>query len=142
MPRSSRYFTEYLAPNYNPSSLFFDPVTPGEIERKILLIPKNKTYGLYSCPIRILTEARCVVSGPLSIIINISVQKGIFPSKLKKAKVVPVYKNDETEPGNYRPISLLSIFNRIFEKLMYHRLKPYLGKNDILFKSQYGFREN
>ena len=36
----------------------------------------------------------------------------------------------------------LSIFNRIFEKLMYHRLKSYLGKNDILFKSQYGFREN
>ena len=102
-----------------------------------------KTYGLYSCPIRILTDTRCVISGPLSIIINISVQKGIFPSKLKKAKVVPVYKNDdETEPGNYRPISLLSIFNRIFEKLMYHRLKSYLGKNDILFKSQYGFREN
>ena len=66
-----------------------------------------------------------------------------FWFKLKKAKVVPVYKNDdETEPGNYRPISLLSIFNRIFEKLMYHRLKSYLGKNDILFKSQYGFREN
>ena len=61
----------------------------------------------------------------------------------KKAKVVPVYKNDdETESGNYRPISLLSTFNRIFEKLMYHRLKSYLGKNDILFKSQYGLREN
>ena len=132
-----------MSPNYNPSSFFFDPVTPEEIERDILLIPKNKTYGLYSCPIRILTDARCVISGPLSIIINISVQKGIFPSKLKKAKVVPVYKNDdETEPGNYRPISLLSIFNRIFEKLMYHRLKSYLGSNDILFKSQYGFREN
>ena len=61
----------------------------------------------------------------------------------KKAKVVPVYKNDdETEPGNYRPISLLSIFNQIFEKLMYHRLKSYLGKNAILFKSHYGVREN
>jgi len=90
VPRSSRYFTEYLSPNYNPSSFFFDPVTPEEIEREILLIPKNKTYSLYSCPIRILTDARCVMSGPLSIIINISVQKGIFPSKLKKAKVVPV----------------------------------------------------
>ena len=132
-----------LSPNYNPSSFFFDQLTPAEIEHEILLIPKIKTYGLYSCPIRVLTEARCVISGPLSIIINISKQKGFFPPKLKKAKVVPVYKNDdETEPGNYRPISLLSIFNRIFEKLMYHRLKSYLGKNDILFKSQYGFREN
>ena len=126
VPRWSRYFTEYLSPNYNPSSFFFDPVTPEEIEREILLIPKNKTYGLYSCPIRILTDARCVISGPLSIIINISVQKGIFPSKLKKAKVVPVYKNDvETEPGNYRPISLLSIFNRIFEKLMLWHQRNY-----------------
>ena len=38
-------------------------------------------------------------------------------------------------------ISLLSIFNRIFEKLMYHRLKTFLDKNNILFNSQYGFRE-
>ena len=54
-----------------------------------------------------------------------------------------MYKNDdETEPGNYLLISLLSIFNRIFEKLMWHRLKSFLGKNDILFKSQYSFREN
>ena len=102
---------------------------PEEIEEEIHLIPKNKNYSLYSCPIRILTDARCVISGPLSIIINISVQKGIFPSKLKKAKVVPVYKNDdETKPGNYCPISLRSIFNWIYEKLIYHRLKSYLGK--------------
>ena len=105
-------------------------------------MPKNKTYGLYSCPIRILTDARCVISGLRSIIMTISVQKGVFPSKLKKAKVVPVYKNDDKpEPGNYRLISLRSIFNRIFEKLKYHRLKSFRGKNDILFKSQYGFRE-
>ena len=60
-------------------------------------------------------------------------QEGVFPSKLKQAKVIPVYKSDdETEPENYRPISLLSIFNRIFEKLMYQRLKIFLDKNDIL----------
>ena len=69
-------------------------------------------------------------------------QEGFFPSKLKQAKVIPVYKSDgETDPGNYRPISLLSIFNRIFEKLVYRQLKHFLDKNDILFKSQYGFRE-
>ena len=60
-------------------------------------------------------------------------QEGVFPSKLKQAKVIPVYKSDdETEPENHRPISLLSIFNRIFEKLMYQRLKIFLDKNDIL----------
>ena len=104
-------------------------------------MPKNKTYGLYSCPVRILTDARCVISGLRSIVMTKSVQKGVFPSKLKKAEVVHVYKNDDKpEPGNCRSISLLSIFNRIFEKLKCHGLKSFRGKNGILFKSQYGFR--
>ena len=46
--RSSRNFTEYLSPNYNPTSFFFDLVSPAGIEREILLIPTYKTYGLYS----------------------------------------------------------------------------------------------
>jgi hypothetical protein len=46
---------------------------------------------------------------------NLSIQNGVFPSKLKHAKVIPVYKDDdETDPGNYRPISLLSNFSKIF----------------------------
>ena len=99
-------------------------------------------YGLYSCPICILSGANHILSGPLADIFNMSVQKGVFPSKLKEAKVIPVYKcDDETEPGNYRPISLISVFNRIFEKLMYRRLKSFLDKNDVLFKAQYGFHE-
>ena len=123
-------------------SFFFDPVSPDDIEREILSIPKNKSYGLYSCPTRILSCAKHILSGPLADIFNMSVQKGVFPSKLKEAKVIPVYKSDdETEPGNYRPISLLSVFNRLFEKLMYHRLKSFLDINNVLFKAQYGFRE-
>lgn len=135
-------FTEYLSPNNNPNSFFFDAVSPVDIEQEILSISRNKTYGLYSCPIHILSGAKHIISGPLSSIFNISVKEGVYPSKLKQAKVIPVYKGDDvTEPGNYRPISLLSIFNIIFEKLMYHQLKAFLDKNDILFKSQYGFRE-
>ena len=60
-------------------------------------------------------------------------QEGVFPSKLKQEKVILVYKtDDETEPENYRPVSLLSIFNRIFEKLMYQPLEIFLDKNDIV----------
>ena len=131
-----------MSPNYNPNSFFFDAVSPVDIEREILSIPRNKAYGLYSCPVHILSGAKHIISGPLSNIFNISVQEGVFPSKLRQAKIIPVYKSDdETEPGNYRPISLLSIFNRIFEKLMYQRLKTFLDKNDTLTQSQYGFRE-
>jgi retron-type reverse transcriptase len=73
---------------------------------------------------------------------NHSILNGTFPSKLKHAKVVPIYKtNDELNcPGNYRPISLLSNFNRIFEKLMCKRLQNFCDKNKILYEKQYGFR--
>ena len=61
-----------------------------------------------------------ILSNPLSMLINISVESGIYPDKLKHAKVIPIFKSDdETDPSNYRPISLLSIFNRIYEKVMY-----------------------
>ena len=75
-------------------------------------------------------------------LINKSIEIGAYPSKLKHAKVVPVYKGeDKTDPNNYRPISLLSVFNKIFEKTMYRRLMDYLEINGILCDSQYGFRE-
>lgn len=86
----------------------------------------------------------CILSKPLADIIIKSLSLGVYPSKLKlkHAKVIPVYKSDdETDPGNYRPISLLSNFNRIFEKVMFKPLKMFLDQNDILFRSQYGFRD-
>ena len=50
--------------------------------------------------------------------------------------------DDETEAGNYRPISLLSVYNRVFENLINIRLSSFIYKHDILYKSQYGFRKN
>ena len=86
--------------------------------------------------------AKSILTSPLAELINLSVQSGKYPSKLKHAKVIPVYKgDDETDPNNYRPISLLSVFNRIFEKIMYNRLKSYIEDNELLFEAQYGFRE-
>ena len=64
-----------------------------------------------------------------------------LPVQLKYAKVIPVYKGeDETLPENYRPISLSSIYNCLFEKLLYRRLIKFIDKNDTLYDLQYGFR--
>ena len=142
MQASNRRFSEYLPITDYHGSFVSQPVLTKEIELEILLTPTKKTYGLYSCPTRVLKSARHIIAGPLATLINISVQKGNFPSKLKYAKIVPVYKDgDESEPCNYRPISLLSIFNRIFEKVMYNRLKSFLNKHDIFYQKQYGFRD-
>lgn len=69
-------------------------------------------------------------------------QETVYPSKLKHAKVIPVYKDhDETNLANYRPVSLLSNVNRTFEKIMFNPLKAFIAKNEILYRSQYGFRD-
>ena len=142
IPNCDNKFRHYLPRLKYNSSFVFDPVSPYEIELEIIQIPLNKSTGLYSCPTRLLKIARHVIATPLSTLINLSVENGYFPSKLKHAKIIPIFKEgDDTDPSNFRPISLLSIFNRIFEKMMCNRIKRFFDKHDIFFKSQYGFRE-
>ena len=69
-------------------------------------------------------------------------QTGIFPDKLKIAKVIALYKKGATDdPSNYRPISLLSVFSKIFEKIMHKRLCDFSEVNDISHLLQFGFRQ-
>ena len=73
--------------------------------------------------------------------INESFVRGIFPDKLKIATVIPVFKIDlTTKKSNYRPISLPSIFSKIFENVMYQRLHKFLDIYELLFNMQFGFR--
>ena len=83
-----------------------------------------------------------IVSG-LVIIFKKSSEEGRFPELLNIAKVIPILKSEErTDPSNYRPISLLSVFDRPLEKLMYNRLNPLFKKHNIFYKYQFGFRKN
>ena len=68
-------------------------------------------------------------------------QEGVFPDQMKTARVVPIHKEgSKSEVGNYRPISLLTSFSKIFEKLMHTRLLKFMDSNSSLFEKQYGFR--
>ena len=78
----------------------------------------------------------------LSSLINDSFLCGIFPNKLKLAKVTPVFKKgSRQDKANYRPISVLPIFRKIFEKAMFKRLYGYLEYYSILYPLQFGFRQ-
>ena len=67
---------------------------------------------------------------------------GVFPSVLKTAKVVPVFKKDsKLDYSNYRPISVLPNIEKILEKLMYERLSTFLNNNNIIYNLQFGFRQ-
>ena len=79
---------------------------------------------------------------PLTFLINRSFHEGIVPDEIKLAKVIPIYKSGYTmELNNYRPISVLNIFSKIFERLMYNRLINFLDKYNILYQNQFGFRQ-
>ena len=139
-PDSNTQFTEFLR-DINVNESFFNPVTPEEVELEILQTPSNKSFGLYSFPINILKSLRCILSSPLATIFNTSVRSGTFPDKLKTSKITPIFKaSEDNDPNNYRPISILSVFNRIFEKLMYNRLIQFIEHNKLLNNAQYGVR--
>ena len=73
---------------------------------------------------------------------NSSFEIGIFPEKLKLGKVNPLHKKESTKvPSNYRPISVLSVFSKIIEKLMHTRLYNFLDTFEMLYPLQFGFRE-
>ena len=83
------------------------------------------------------------IAEPISRLINYSFATGKFPDQLKIAKVCPMFKNgDNTCFANYRPISVLPSFSKIFEKVVSNRLMAFLNLHKIFFKNQYGFRQN
>ena len=127
----------------NPNSMFLAPVTPQEIETITRLLNTKKSIGPYSIPVFLLKILSIHTAQPLAKIVNLSFEIGIFPDKLKVDKVNPLYKKGTCDnPSNYRPISILSVFSKIFEKLMHQRLYKFLELFEILYPLQFGFREN
>ena len=82
------------------------------------------------------------IANQLAHVFNKSLQTGIVPDKLKIAKVIPLYKNDNPEQlNNFRPISILPCFSKIIERILYNRLYSFLTKHNIISEKQYGFRK-
>ena len=80
---------------------------------------------------------------PYVIIFNKSLEEENFPELLKISKVIPIYKGgDNDNPVNYTLISLPSIFDKIFEQIVYNRLLSFITKNKVLYEFQYGFRKS
>ena len=72
---------------------------------------------------------------------NASLLTGIVPERFKLARVIPVFKKgSQASLNNYRPIPLLSIFNKLLEKMVYNRLSNYFEKRQLIYSKQFGFR--
>ena len=123
------------------NSIAIDPVDGDEIYSIINKININKAYGPTSFPSEILHLIKNIIPKPFSWIANVCFSTGVHPDKLKLAKVIPIYKKgSKTLTSNYRPISLLSSLNKIFEKLVFSRVYSFIDKNNSIYNLQYGFR--
>ena len=124
-------------------SLFLTPTDKIEISNLIKELPIKTSSGYDSITNTLLKSLSHTTLEPLEIIFNRSLGEGFFPSKMKRADVIPLYKsNQHNESNNYRPISLLLTISKILEKIVYKRTYRFLEQTDQIFKSQYGFRSS
>ena len=139
LPPANMNASDFLQGNYL-NSMSIPPLSPIDIINTIKNL-KNKKSNIEEIPISLIKRNCMMIANPLSLLFNQSVNTGTFPSSLKKANVTPIHKSGSaSDPNNYRPISTLSVFSKIFETLMKSKLMSYLQKNEILINSQYGFR--
>ena len=138
---SHKHFSEYLKHQCN-NSIFIQPTDSEEIANIISSLNINKACGPFSIPNKILILLKQDISIQLADLFNLSFSPSSFPSILKTAKVVPVFKKD-SKLGcyNYRPNSLLSNVEKILEKLMYKRVYTFQTENKIIYDLQFGFRQ-
>ena len=144
IPKPTRSISSYLEfLQRNSESLFFTPSTRNEIQKLITELPPKCSSGPDNVSNVLLKELAPILSEPLSIIVNQSMQTGIFPDIMKMAEVVPLYKGKSREnETNYRPISLLTTMSKVMEKVVYQRVYQFLTNTGQICETQYGFRSN
>ena len=125
----------------NLNSLVMRWTTSQKVEKLIDLLPHNASSGYDGISNVMLKSLSKTLSYLLALTFNQSLEQGVFPSTMKTAEVIPLYKGKERDKViNYRPISLLMTMSKILEKIVYKTVFSFLEHNDIPYESQYGFR--
>jgi len=95
----------------------------------------SKSPGPDNIGPKLIKEVAEILIDPLVHIFHLSLTTGVVPDKLQIAKIIPVFKKGDPQlSSNYRPISLLNVFSKLLEKIMYKRLYSYLNSNNKLYQ--------
>ena len=132
-------FEEFLMPS-NKNSIFLNDCSPAELLEIVKELDNSKSSDI---PIRVIKKSAHVICPYLSLYFNHYMTIGHFPDNLKVGKVTPIFKKGNTEDvGNFRPVSTLPIFGKIFEKVIYRRIYDFALSQKILDQNQFGFRKS
>jgi hypothetical protein len=122
----------------NPNTIILYESTSQEVF-KIIKSLKNSN-SLNDIPVKILKKVGYDLSPFISHLFNMCIGQGVYPTRLKSALVTPIFKKgDHSDMNNFRPISVLPVLNKIFEKMLHHRLNKFLRSSNILSDNQFGF---
>ena len=127
---------------HNTNTMFFNPASVEEVSKIINALKPKNSSGYDDISNKLLKLLHPVIIEPLTEIINRSLQEGSFPDGMKRSDTIPLYKSKERcHTTNYLPISLLLTLSKVLEKIVYKRTIKFLDNNNIIYNSQYGFRE-
>ena len=123
------------------NSMYLYPTSLDEIHRSIADLKIGEASGIDEPSAEVLKVSASAIVPCLPKLINQRFSQGEFPDCLKNAKAIPLFQSgSKTDVDNYRSISLLSVLNKVLEKIMYNRLIKFLDKNDRLNEKHFGFR--
>ena len=142
IPPTEIDFKSYLT-NCNPATFQFSRISEIDILRTCDQLKSKSSSGVDFISNKLLKEIAPIIIVPLHYLINLSLETGFIPREFKIAKIVPVFKEGNRHDfNNYRPISLLSSFSKLTEKVVSRQLVGFLNAHNIFYKHQYGFRAN
>ena len=135
-------FTKYLQQRIS-SSIYSDIPNPTEIENVVHSLNLNKAVGYDNIPPFFLRTVSTVITTYLHLFREFCFCNGTFPEDCATAKIVPIFKKGKKDdPLNYRPISILTCFSKIMEKIIYKRQIFFLNKHKVIQKNQFGCQSN
>ena len=141
LPPPSEDFMEYMRGDF-PNSIAIPETSPNDLLNVINSL-KSKPCSIDDLSVCIIKQNARILAEPLSQLFNQSVNSGIFPDRLKRARITPIYKKgSKSDINNYRPISNLHVLSKIFEKTMKVYLVDFIVKNEIITPKQFGFQKN
>mgnify|MGYP001553100430 CR=1 FL=1 len=140
IPPSDGHYLDFMG-NSNTNSLFLTPITQLEVHNCLTKL-KRSAPGNDELTPSIIKQISEFISAPLAHVFNLCFEQSVVPDELKIARVTPIPKSgDLSLVQNYRPISILPVLSKIFEKILYNRVYSFLQENNILSENQFGFRK-
>ena len=142
IPASDRSHRSFLNGGFI-NSFFLQSASEQEVTEICSSFRSGTAPGYDSISMNVVKESFNLICAPLTYIINLSLNSGVVPQEMKIARVIPLFKSgDKSLFTNYRPVSVLPVFSKFLERIVYNRLINFLNKYDILSRNQYGFRKN